>query len=407
MIRRIALIAVATLGLGLLNGSSAWAQSFGIEMHNTLMPASGAMGGTSIARPQDFLSSINGNPASLTQYSGTQFTFAGAWTEPTFDMNQTAALPLVNVTPYSAKSTAPGAPMGNIGVMQDLSPLGLPGRMGIAFISGAGGAADFRQVPASNGTNTALQVFELNNTVAIDITDRLSFGAGASLGIANFDGPFVGISGMTPAYALRGVTGLNYAVTDFSNFGVYYQSKQAFNFDNAVQFAAGPVTVSQDIKMDLPRNVGLGVSNHRLMDGRLLLAADFLYKNWDDAQLFKSIYRDQWAFQFGTQYTTGRVRWRAGYVFAQNPLDSSPVSNVGGVVLPDGIPAVRYAQGLLAVANPHRISAGVGIRDVMLPGLDLDVMAGGMFRNSEQLGPDTNVSVASYWIAGGMTWRFK
>ncbi len=33
----------------------------------------------------------------------------------------------------------------------------------------------------------------MTNTVAIDITERLSFGAGMSLGIAFFDGPFVGL----------------------------------------------------------------------------------------------------------------------------------------------------------------------------------------------------------------------
>ncbi len=212
---------------------------------------------------------------------------------------------------------------------------------------------------------------------------------------------------MTPAYALRGVTGLNYAVTDATNLGVYYQSKQSFNFDNAIQFNAGPIAGPQDVKMDLPRNVGLGISNRALADGRLLLAADFLFKNWDDAQLYSTIYRDQWAFQFGGQYDLGRVKLRAGYMFAQNQLDPTPGAGLGGVAPPDGIPAVRYAQGLLAVANPHRLSFGVGMRDVMLPGLDLDVMAGGMFRNTEQLGPATTVSTVSYWIGGGMTWRFK
>ncbi len=405
--RQSACIAIVVAMLWQLLASAVNAQSIGIELHNTLMPASGAMAGTSIARPQDFLSSINGNPASLTQYSGTQFTFSGAWAEPTIDMTQTAPLPLVGVAPFGAKSTAPGSPMGNIGVMQDLSPLGLPGRMGIAFTSAAGGATDFRHVPASNGTNTALQVFAMTNTVAIDITERLSFGAGMSLGIAFFDGPFVGLGGMTPAYALRGVTGLNYAVTDATNLGVYYQSKQSFNFDNAIQFNAGPIAGPQDVKMDLPRNVGLGISNRALADGRLLLAADFLFKNWDDAQLYSTIYRDQWAFQFGGQYDLGRVKLRAGYMFAQNQLDPTPGAGLGGVAPPDGIPAVRYAQGLLAVANPHRLSFGVGMRDVMLPGLDLDVMAGGMFRNTEQLGPSTTVSTVSYWIGGGMTWRFK
>src|SRR5579885_3451265 len=87
--------------------SSAYAQSFGVELHNALMPASGGMAGTSIARPQDFLSAINGNPASLSQFSGTQFLFGGAWAGPTFNLTQTGSV-LPNVTPFSARSTTPG-----------------------------------------------------------------------------------------------------------------------------------------------------------------------------------------------------------------------------------------------------------------------------------------------------------
>ena len=393
--------------LMLLGATNVFGQSFGVEMHNTLMPASGAMGGTSIAAPQDFLSSINGNPGSLTQYTGTQFTFSGAWAEPTFDMQQDVPLVLAGITPYSAKSTAPGSPMGNIGIVQDLTPLGLPARMGLGFISAGGGGADFRHVPESNGTNVALQVLEMTSITSVDLTERLSIGAGMSLGIATMDGPFVDFSGMTPAYALRGVTGLNYAVTDATRLGVYYQSKQSFNFDNAARFSVGPLSFTQDVRMDMPRNVGIGVSNTALLDGRLLIAADFLYKNWDDASLFRALYHDQWVFQFGTQYSVGRYRLRAGYVFAQNPLEPTPAGDVGGVIPPGGLPVLRYTEGLLAIANPHRISAGFGVKDVILTGLDMDFTAGGMFRNSEQIGPGTNVTIASYWLATGLTWRFN
>ncbi len=68
---------------------AAEAQTFGVELHNTLMPASGGMAGVSIARPQDLLSGINANPAALTQFKGTQFSFSGAWAEPTMNFTQT------------------------------------------------------------------------------------------------------------------------------------------------------------------------------------------------------------------------------------------------------------------------------------------------------------------------------
>jgi long-chain fatty acid transport protein len=68
------------------------AQGFGVELHNNLMPAAGGMGGVSIAQPQDLTSAINGNPASLTQFTGTQFLFGGSWAEPSFNLTQTSGV---------------------------------------------------------------------------------------------------------------------------------------------------------------------------------------------------------------------------------------------------------------------------------------------------------------------------
>jgi long-chain fatty acid transport protein len=111
------------------------AQSFGVELHNTMMSASGGMGGVSIARPQDLTGAINANPAALTPFRGTQFTFGGGWAEPTFNFTQTSNIPIIGpdplIEPFSAKSTAPGTPVDNIGVTQDLSQLGLPATLGL------------------------------------------------------------------------------------------------------------------------------------------------------------------------------------------------------------------------------------------------------------------------------------
>ena len=74
------------------------------------------------------------------------------------------------------------------------------------------------------------------------------------------------------------------------------------------------------------------------------------------------------------------------------------------MIQPGDLRAVRYTQGLLAVTCPHRISGGIGVVDV-LPGIDMDLMAGGMFDDTEQLGDFTVTSIESYWIGLGLTWR--
>lgn len=401
------IVLVAVVAATVFSASrTASAQSFGVELQNTLMPASGGMGGTSIARPQDFLSAINGNPAALAQYSGTQVIFSGAWAEPTFVLTQTGNV-APGIEPFTAKSGTPGVAAPNIGVVQDLSALGLPARAGLGLISTAGGGVDFRGVPQSNGTTSDLLVLNITAAAALDLTERLQAGGSISLGNAYFDGPYVGIGAMVPAYGLRGSAGLNYWLTPRTNVGAYYQTRQRFTFHDAIQLELldGRFDIARDIRMDLPNNVGLGVANNALFDRRLLLAVDVVYKQWDNASLFRSIYHDQWVLLSGAQYSLGRSRLRLGYVFAENPIDNLPAASVGGVTLPGGLPAANYLQSQLAVINQHRFAAGVGVLDV-LPGVDLDFFAGGMFRASDELGPLTAVRVAGYWIGAGLTWRF-
>lgn len=382
------------------------AQTFGVELHNNLMPAAGGMGGVSLARPQDITSGINGNPATLTQFSGTQFIFGTAWAEPTLNLNQTSALPLLNVDPFSAKSSAPGVPVGNIGITQELRELGLPATFAIGFVTTSGAFADFRHVPESNGTNTGLAIFSVPVSFGVDLTERLSIGASTALGIAFYDGPFVGVGGMTPDYALRASFGANYRLTQATTLGAYFQTKQAFQFQNAFKFGLGPIEIARDIDLDLPQNIGIGVANESLMGGRLLLGVDVLYKLWDETSSFGNYYNNQFVVQAGSQLSAGRWRFRSGYTWAENPIDPNPLDlNIGGI--PVGtLPGLAYAQGLVAVTSQHRISGGIGVVDV-LPGVDLDIMAGGMFRDSQALGNFTTTTIESYWIGAGMTWRFR
>ena len=51
--RRFAILVLTFAGLTGLVSRTVLAQTFGVELHNNLMPASGGMAGASIARPQD------------------------------------------------------------------------------------------------------------------------------------------------------------------------------------------------------------------------------------------------------------------------------------------------------------------------------------------------------------------
>jgi long-chain fatty acid transport protein len=374
------------------------AQPFGVELHNTLMPASGGMGGASLARPQDLQSAINGNPATLSQFKGTQFSFGGGWAEATYDVDQPVALPLLGITPFGGKSSLQGTGLGNIGITQELSALGLPVTYGLGFVGNAGAGVDFRPIAAANGTASDYVALDIVNAASVSVTDQFSVGASLVLGTSFMDGPFVGISSMTPDYALRGSIGAAYQLDPCTTLGAYWQTKKSFTFHDAVSIAGGPF---QDVHLDHPDNFGLGIANNAMLDGRLLLAVDVLFKQYSQADFFRAIYDDQWVFQIGAQYSPNcRVRLRLGYAYAENIMRDLPSLTAGGIVPP----SIEYVQAQFAAINQHRVTAGVGVRDV-LPGIDLDLFAGGMFEESDTFGT-TTASVASYWLGAGLTWRF-
>jgi long-chain fatty acid transport protein len=399
----------ATVGAMLLAFSPqlAFSQAFGPELRNTVMPASGGMGGASMARPQDLQSAINGNPATLTQFRGTQFGFSGAWIEPTFNWRQSGGN-LPNIGDFAAKSEAEGAALGNIGVTQDFSALGLPLTVGLGMVGSSGAGLSYRDVPESNGTSALVQVLGIGAAAGVQVTDRLALGATIMMGAAVLDAPFVGIGAATTDYSLRGVLGMTYDVRCQTTVGLTYFTKQSFNFDDAIslQLPGGGFGTVQDIDMGMPDIVALAVADESLFCGKLLVAIDVLYFNWDNADLFRPIFDKQWALQVGTQYKlTDRIRLRLGYVYAENATQADPGGSAGGIVPPVVDEAIRYLQAQFPNINQHRISAGIGIRDV-LPGMDMNLFAGGMPRVSQEYGPFTAVDLESYWVGFGMTWRF-
>ncbi len=135
----------------------------------------------------------------------------------------------------------------------------------MGFVTTAGGFVDFRHIPNSNGTNSGQAIFNVPMALGLEVTDRLSIGAGMSLGIAFFDGPFVGASGMTPDYALRGTVRSELLAHEYTTVGGYYQTRQCYQFEDALILNPGPGQTTFDVNMDLPENLGLGFRQHGIV----------------------------------------------------------------------------------------------------------------------------------------------
>lgn len=398
----IASLCFLVFGFIVANASSAHGQVYGIELHNSMMPASGGMAGTSISRPQDLQSALNKNPATLTQFKGTQFAFGGGYAEPTITANQANALPLVTVDPYSGKSHTPGSLVGNIGISQDIDAFGIPATFGLGFLTNAGLGVDYRHIPNSKGTTLNYLALDLVAGGGLQLTDRLALGSAVFIGTSYLNAPFIPTQAVTPDVGIRASLGVNYDLTCHTSIGAYWQSEKGFQFRDAILVG----NAYRTIEMQHPENAGLGIANDRLLDGRLLLAADMIWINHSDADTLKAVYVDQMVYQVGAQLAaTDKLRLRTGYAYNQNPMRNSVPGSIGGVVPIGEVPAVQYFQAQFASICQHRMTAGVGLVDV-LPGLDLDIMGGGMFKESQTFG-STTVSLQSYWIGFGLTWRFN
>lgn len=385
---------------GLVCTSTVHAQAFGIELHNNAMPASGGMGGASLARPQDVQSALGGNPATLSQMRGTQFSFGGAWVEPTINIDNDANIG-ANIAPFSGKSSRPGSMVANIAVTQDLSELNLPATVGVGLLTSSGLGSNFRHIDASNGTTAELVILAMASGIGFNLTDDLAIGATFMVGNATMDGPFTFATSATPDYALRGSLGITYNLNECTTLGGWWMTEQKFTFGDFVQIG-GPGNSFQTVRMSLPETWGLGIANSRLLDGRLLLAADFKYLDWSATDFFGALWDDQFVAQFGAQFTTEKGwKLRAGYVYAENITSHIIAPTIGGVTPQAGI---DYFQALFPAINQHRFTGGIGIPN-LIGGMDMDLFAGGMPRSSERSG-QTGTNVESYWVGVGMTWRF-
>lgn len=376
-------------------------QGYGTDSQNVMGPASGGMAGVSTARPQDVPSAIFGNPATLSQFQGTQFTLGGGWVEgyPTVTNVQFPAL--------SYTSRTQGFVATEIGVTQDLRSLGVPGTagMGIAGLSGLGAEYRGQAQPPSNPVNLIsgeYMVLGVNLGAGVELAEGLSAGATITLGTGFAQLGLVPSTAMVHDYALRGTLGVAYDVDECHTLGAYYQTKLGFTFPNA--FLIRPTDTYRNINIDQPETFGLGYANRSFLDGNLLLAADVYYKLWEGANLWSDVMDNQWAFAVGSQLTRGRNKYRLGYSYNTNPMSHSVGDGLSGLpVAQDALHLFQAAS--LALINQNRITAGIGREDFLLAGLDLDLFAGGLLNATDQFG-EWQVSVAAYYVGMGLTWRF-
>lgn len=398
-----------------VGAQTAVAGPHGYDLHNTLAPASGGLAGTSLARPQDTVSAVFGNPATLTRFKGTQFTFGATFYMPEVHLEHDGS---VTGTAFSADSGTNIFPIPEIAVTQDLSGLGVPATLGFGLTATSGIGSEFRGEAASLGAGAEFAILGVNAGLGFALTDNLSLGAAATVSFAVLDLGLSSSSAATHALGLRGTLGVTYDLND-TTVGVYYQTPQKHKFQNILETSPGSYA---DLDIEQPTNVGIGIANSSLMDGRLLLMADVIHKFWSDADFWQDLYEDQWVFSAGAQLTAGKWKYRIGYGYGEDPTDSNATAPIGGLtqinssfgVIPLSDPVIRYLQATQTeVIYKHRATVGVGYSGFLMPSLDLDAHFGYQFEESRDYGTGslsgggaTRADVSSWHVGAALTWKF-
>jgi long-chain fatty acid transport protein len=402
------------------------ATTYGTDVNNSALPATGGMAGASIARTVEGAAAVFGNPANLTQYKeGTTFSFGATFLDPEIKVRHDGS---TTGSAWSGSSNADKYLIPTIAITQGLGGIGLENLVLGLGLSATGAGSDFRDVPGSLGPNGEVIIFMANVGAGYQITDNLSLGLMATIGNGYAQASLNGNSSSAHNFGIRGTLGATYDM-GATSVGGYYRSPLKITYEDYISngYSAPGVPIPTAPGEDgfwsdawqQPQEFAIGIANNSLMGGNLQINADVIYKDYSSASFYKDFFRDQTVYALGGQLTTGKAQWRLGYSYARDPLKRNldpgliGIGNNFTIGLPGGagqIPVtgavVEYFQSTNAGAIwEHSFSAGVGYQ--LLPMLRVDAHAAFAPSEKDNVGAANEVE-ASNWQAGvGFTWAFK
>jgi long-chain fatty acid transport protein len=330
-------------------GSLGSSQVFALGFKNPDQDARATGQGEAFVAQADDASAIYYNPGGLTQIQGTEVTSGAMLAFPDSrlkgagsggEMNTMAFLPhLYAVTDFGAAQS--------------------PWRFGLGFNVPFGNQAEF----SDNGpfryivTQASLAVFNIQPTVAYQINEHLSLGAGLNI----YDGTTdlkrnVDLSGFGlpdghvhfdgDGQAFGATVGLMWKITPQHTVGVVYRSPFKINFDGHASVnlpVIGTESKPANASIQFPQSVAGGYAFRPTK--KLKLEADIEWTNWEmlhkvvlhepggtpglslDGTTIPFDWQDSLFYEFGAQYEVDD-HWtvRGGYIYSENTVPNSSFS---------------------------------------------------------------------------------
>jgi len=335
-------------------------------------PISRSMGGVGVAAPQDAISAVFSNPAAMCfgpYCPSSQFDFAGTLFMP----EQKAEIQASGQT-YKANSRDNNYAIPAIGFSVPVGGAESRLRFGLSAYGVSGLGVDYRDTeldqanpnfggnPVAAGTYTNLQLMKFAPTLGYQITPMISAGASFQINYSTLD---LG-DGTVAAYSYGVKLGGIYKPIDQLSLGLTYTSPQKATYNHVYNFDGSPDGSRENLTLEQPQEVGLGVA-YEFLKARVLLETNVKWINWSDADGFGDFdWDDQWVFAVGSQWEAiDHLFFRVGYNYGKNPIKennnwtATDFVNVQGKSLPAYYYETFRVVGFPAVVE-HHMTAGIG-----------------------------------------------
>jgi len=321
---------------------SAW----GLGFRNPDQGARATGQGEAFVAQADDASAIYYNPAGLTQVKGTQFT-SGMY----------LSFPNINFHPVGGGELSAQDDMFMLPHAYVASDFGLPKwRFGLGFNIPYGNSITW-----GSGTpwaflvdKSTMAIYNIAPTVAYQITDQLSIGAGLNIYYGDLMSRF-NYSSLANHFEFRGdgiavgaTVGLLWKPHWQHSFGATYRSPFSVNFDGTAVVNNAPLPPPTlgpspaNLTMDFPQSLAVGYAFRPTK--KLKLEFDVEWTNWDTLSVvtlnssnpfvagdpratIPFHWTDSLFYEFGIEYTINE-QWqvRAGYIFSDNTVPTTTFS---------------------------------------------------------------------------------
>ncbi len=330
-------------------------------------PISRAMGGVGVADPQDAISAVFANPATLC-FADYCPGSASEFATTIFDSSLSTRISIEGPRGERVFETESKSDAFIIPAIGISTPLGSRFRFALGAFGVQGMGADYRNSgldldsTPGNGNEgdifTQLEVVKISPNLAWLVSDDFSVGFSFQVISGNLD---LG-SGGSRGYATGIQFGALYKWDPFK-VGISYITPQKVEHERVADFDRDGVLDSLDLES--PQNVTLGIAFSP--SDKLLIETDLRWFNWEDAEGYGDFdWEDQWVFALGAQYQIfPGWYFRLGYNYGENPVrenngwNPAAPRNVQGKTISAMQFELLRVVGFPAVSE-HHFTVGIG-----------------------------------------------